>query len=235
MKASDLMTTQVATIRPDASIAEAIRIMLQKRISGLPVVNAAGTLVGIVTEGDFLRRSELATQRHRPRWLEFLTGPHRLADEYVHAHARKVEDVMTAEVATVTQDTGVDVIVQLMEKHRIKRLPVLRDGKVVGIVSRANLLHALAPLATKSSPALDHSLANDTLIRNRILAEIDKQKWAPRALVEIAVTDSVVHLRGIVLDEKDRQALRVLAENVPGVESVEDHLEFVPPMPVLVG
>lgn len=233
MKASDLMTTQVVTIAPEASIAEAIRIMLQKRVSGLPVVNPAGALVGIVTEGDFLRRRELATERHRPRWLEFLIGPHRLADEYVHAHARKIQDVMTADVVTVTEGAGVDAIVQLMEKHRIKRLPVLRDGKVVGIVSRANLLHALAPLAAKSSPAVDRSLANDTQIRNRILAEIDKQIWAPRALVEIGVTDGVVHLRGTVLDEKDRPALRVLAENVPGVERVEDHLEFVPPMPVL--
>lgn len=233
MKASDLMTTHVVTIPPEASIAEAIRIMLQKRVSGLPVVDAGGALVGVVTEGDFLRRGELATERHRPRWLEFLVGPHRLADEYVRAHARKVADVMSADVATVTEETPVDAVVQLMEKRRVKRLPVLRHGKVVGIISRANLLLALARIAAKSPPAIDDALADDMTIRSRVLAEIDKQVWAPRALLEVTVTEGVVHLRGVILDEKDRQALRVLAETVPGVKGIEDHLEYVPPMPAI--
>ena len=121
--------------------------MLQNRISGLPVVDAQGNLVGMVTEGDFLRRGEIGTQRRRPKWLEFLVGPGRLADEYVHPPAEKVEEVMTRDPVTVSEDDSLETVVELMERRRIKRLPVLRDGKMVGIVSRANLMHALASLA----------------------------------------------------------------------------------------
>ena len=147
MKVRDVMTRKVLSIEPDANVLQAVRSMLQNKISGLPVVNADGHLVGIVTEGDFLRRAETATERRRPGWLEFLVGPGRLADEYVHTHARKIADVMTRDPHTVTEDTSLEDVVQLMEKHRIKRLPVVRGKLLVGIVSRANLLHALASLA----------------------------------------------------------------------------------------
>lgn len=231
MKAYDIMTTRVATTRADAPIAEAIRVMLQRRVSGLPVVDAGGRLVGIVTEGDFMRRSETSTERHRPRWLEFILGPHRLADEYVRSHARTVEDVMTRDVATIDDYASIDTIVRLMEKRRVKRLPVVRDGRVAGMISRADLMRALARLTAKSPSPPDHSFANDAKIRKAILTEMDRQSWAPKASVNIDVRDGVVQLHGVVWDEKDRQALRVLAENVPGVEKVEDHLEFMPPIP----
>jgi CBS domain-containing protein len=231
MKAFDIMTTRVATIRPDAPIAEAIRVMLQKRISGLPVVDAEERLIGIVTEGDFMRRSETSTERLRPRWLEFILGPHRLADEYVRTHARKVEDVMTRNVATVDDVTPIDRIVRLMEERRVKRLPVLREGKVAGMISRADLMRVLARLTAKSATVADHGFAADAKIRRAILAEMDKQLWAPRASVNIEVRDGVVQLLGVIWDEKDRQALRVLAENAPGVAKVEDHLEYAPPIP----
>src|SRR6187549_447638 len=134
-------------------LAAAIRIMLQSRISGLPVTNSDGRLVGILTEGDFLRRIETGTQRRRPRWLEYLVGPGRLADEYTRSHGRKVREIMTFDVLSVTEDTPLDEVVRLMEKRRIKRLPVVRGNEVVGIVSRANLVHALAGLAREVKPA----------------------------------------------------------------------------------
>jgi predicted transcriptional regulator len=139
--------------------------MLQRHISGLPVVDQKGRVVGIVTEGDFLRRAETGTQRRRPRWLEYLIGPGRLADEYTRSHGRKVSEIMTADPLTVTEETSLDEVVRLMEKCQIKRLPVIREQQVVGIVSRANLVHALASVARQIKP----TSASDQAIRDRIL------------------------------------------------------------------
>ena len=197
--------------------------MLQNRISGLPVVGPKGELVGMVTEGDFLRRGEIGTQRRRNRWLEFLVGPGRLADEYVHTRGRKVEEVMTREPVTVTEDTPLDEVVRLMERHRIKRLPVLREGKLVGIVTRANIMHALVSLAAETkAPAGD-----DAAIREQILAECAKQSWAPMS--NVVVRNGVVELWGTITDERERAALIVAAENVPGVKTVHDHLVWIEP------
>ncbi|HXW23953.1 MAG TPA: CBS domain-containing protein, partial [Xanthobacteraceae bacterium] len=173
MKAADIMTSRVISVAPDASILECIRLMLQYRISGLPVIDAAGSLVGVVTEGDFLRRVEAGTARKRPRWLEFIAGPGRLADEYVHSHGRKVAEVMSPEPIAISEDTPLEEVVRVMEQRRIKRLPVMRGSKVVGIVSRANLLHALASVAREAAPAAK----DDQVIRERVLAEIAKQPW----------------------------------------------------------
>jgi CBS domain-containing protein len=145
------MTGRVVTVAPDASVLEAIRLMLERHISGLPVIDASGALVGVITEGDFLRRVETGTERKRPRWLELVLGPRRLAEEYVHTHARRVEEVMTHEPITVTEDTPLDDVVKIMERRRIKRLPVMRGSQLVGVVSRANLLHALAALGRSAA------------------------------------------------------------------------------------
>jgi CBS domain-containing protein len=225
MQAKEVMTTGVVTIEPSATVMQAVRLMLQKRISGLPVINASGDLIGIVTEGDFLRRTETKTERRRPRWLEFIVGPGRLADEYVHSHGRKVEDVMTPDPITVSEDTQLDEIVQMMEKRGIKRVPVVRGKRLVGIVSRANLLHALASLA----PTAPEPSASDTSIRDRLLAELDKQKWAPIGALNVVVRDGNVELWGTITDERERQALIVAAENIPGVKAVRDHLAWVEP------
>ena len=193
MQASDLMTRNVVTVREGASIGEGVRLMLQWGISGLPVVDTMGGLVGIVTEGDFLRRSEMGTERRRPRWLAFLLGTGRLAEEYMHTHARKVAEVMTTEVQTIAEDTPVSEIVGIMEKYRIKRLPVLRNGAIVGIVSRANLIRALANFADQIPTTSD----SDLDIRDYLLDEIAKQPWAPRATVEnVTVHRGLVHLSG---------------------------------------
>lgn len=223
MKAKDIMTTSVLAVRPGDTVAHAIQLMLQKRISGLPVVDASGRPVGMVTEGDLLRRAETGTARYRPRWLEFLVGPGRLADEYTHSHGRKVEEVMTLEPATVTEDAALEEIVRLMEQRRIKRVPVVRDRQVVGIVTRANLLHALASLSHEAKPASQ----SDAAIREQLLKELDKQPWAPVGALDVTVRDGVVSLWGAITDERERQALVVAAENVPGVKAVKDHLAWI--------
>ncbi len=226
MKAEDIMTRRVISVGPDATIFEAVRLMLQHRISGLPVVDASGNLIGMVTEGDFLRRAEIGTERHRPRWLEFVLGPGRGAAEYTHSHSRRVDEIMSTEPYSVSEDAPVEEIVSLMERRRIKRVPVTRDARVVGIVSRANLVRAMLPLArVAQQPA-----QSDTDIRKQIQAELERQKWAPVALVTATVKDGVVDLCGTILDERDRVALRVLAESIPGVKAVHEHLAFVEPM-----
>ena len=227
MRAVDVMTVDPVFISPDESIVEAIRVMLQRKFSGLPVVDSTGSLVGIVTEGDLLRRTETGTQRKRPRWIEFLIGSGRLANEYVHATGRKVRDVMTYEVHTVTEDAPLDEIVQLMERHQIKRLPVVRDGKLVGIVTRVNLLRALASVVGETKPVAG---GDDASIRARIYAELQKQPWAPVNTLDIVVRDGIVHLWGVVLDKRQREATYVVAENTSGVKGIEDHLVWVEPM-----
>jgi CBS domain-containing protein len=226
MKASDVMTCTILSVRPDATIAEAIRMMLDNRISGLPVVDEAGRLVGILTEGDLLRRGETGTERHRPRWLEILMGPGRLAEEYVRTHGRKIGEVMTRDPVCVSPDTPLKEVVQLMERRRIKRVPVLDGDVPVGILSRADLMRGLAG-ALAETPA---AATSDEEIRERILAELASSAWVPRDGIAITVENGVVDLNGVILDEKERAALRVAAENVPGVRAVEDHLVWVEPV-----
>jgi CBS domain-containing protein len=223
MQAKDIMTRSVATVEAGETVMHAIRLMLQKGISGLPVVDGSGRLVGILTEGDLLRRAETGTERRRPRWMEFLLGPGRLADEYTHTHGRKVQEIMTVEPATVTEGTPLEEIVHLMEKRQIKRVPVVRDRQLVGIVSRANLLHALASLSREVKPVAQ----SDVAIREQLLKDIGKQSWAPVALIDIVVRAGVVELWGTITDERQRQALIVAAENIPGVKAVHDHLAWI--------
>jgi len=226
MKVRDVMSPRVISVDPDAGILDAIRLMLDNRISGLPVIDAGGDLVGIVTEGDFLRRSETGTERRRPRWLEFLLGPGTLADDYVRSHARTVRDVMTEAPVTVDENAGVEEAVTAMERHRIKRLPVTRNGQVVGIISRANLVYAVASLARQAPP----QAMSDVAIRDALLAQFRELSWAPAAFVDPVVRDGVVELWGTITEESQRQALKVCAENIPGVRSVVSHLTWVEPL-----
>jgi CBS domain-containing protein len=225
MKAVDVMTREIISISPDASIMEAVRLMLQHKISGLPVIDTAGKLQGIVTEGDFLRRVETGTERKRSRFVEFLLGPGRLAEEYTQASGRKVGEVMTPDVHTVTEDAPLEQVVHLMERHRVKRLPVVRGDQMVGIVTRKNLMRALASFVLSAQPVA----AGDAEIRERLLAELRKHAWAPVGLIDVAVKDGVVKLSGALTDERERQAIRIAAENIPGVKKVEDHLIWIEP------
>jgi CBS domain-containing protein len=180
MKAIDIMTQNVITTTPEASVDEAVRLMLGHNISGLPVVGNTGTVVGIVTEGDLLRRTETGTERQRARWLEFLIAPGLLAEEYKRSHGRKVGEVMTAATISVTAQTPLAEVVALMESRRVKRLPVVENGRLIGIVSRADLLRVLAEMLPKSSVGP----ISDADIRRRVLAEISKQSWAPHATID---------------------------------------------------
>ena len=224
MRVKDVMTPKVISVGADETVVNAARLMLRHQISGLPVIDKEGELVGIVTEGDFLRRGELGTQRRRPKWLEFVLGPGKLAQEYVQASSKKVEDVMTPDPQTIGEDESLETVVDMMERHRIKRIPVTRGGRVVGIISRANLMHALASLARDANPPT----GDDSTIRNSIIATIARQDWAPH--VNVIVKDGVAELYGVVTDDRERQGLVVAAETVPGVKRVVDHLVWVEPI-----
>jgi CBS domain-containing protein len=228
VKAKDIMTSPVVSVELDATIVQAAQIMLQKRVSGLPVVDKGGRLVGMVTEGDFLRRVETGTERRRPRWLEFLIGSGRLAAEYTHSHSRKVEDVMTRDPISVGEDTPLEEVVDLMERRQIKRVPVVSGERLTGIVSRANLVQALASISREASSVTQ----TDEIIRSLLLAELAKQKWGPPAPVYVnpIVRNGIVELWGTIIDERERRALIVAAENVRGVKEVKDHVVTVDPV-----
>jgi CBS domain-containing protein len=232
MKAKDVMTSPIVSVEPGATVLHAIQIMLRRNISGLPVVDKNGDLVGIVTEGDFLRRIETGTQQHRARWLEFLVGPGQLAAEYTHSHGRKVEDVMTRELFTASEESPIEQVVDLMDSRRIKRVPVVRGKNVVGIISRANLLHALASISAEAKPGTEA----DENIRSLLLAELANQQWAHMSLMYVnpIVRHGTVELWGTITDERERQALTVAAENVPGVTAVRDHLVLISPISGMV-
>lgn len=235
MNAADVMTQPVISVTPETTIVEMAQLLLQHRISGLPVVGPDGAVVGMVTEGDLLRRIETGTQRRHSRWLEFLISPGRLAQEYTDANARKVGEVMTEDVISVAPGDSLLEVVQLMEQHRVKRLPVIDAERLVGIVSRADLvqalLHNLAEPAgiPPAMPGGDETTA-DAEIRERILAEIAKQPWGRRAGIDVRVKTGTVELYGTITDERERAALRVLAENLPGVKAVRDNLVWVEPL-----
>lgn len=226
MQAQEIMTRQVITIRSDSALQDGIAAMLRHGISGMPVVDEQGRPVGMLSEGDLLRRTELDTERRRPRWLAFLLGPGKLAEEYTHTHGRTVADVMTDKLYSVAPHTPVQDVVQLMERHRIKRVPVLENGQLVGIVSRANLLRALALAA----PALPAGTSSDQEIRERLARELASTEWAPRYMIDQVVQNGVVHLYGTILDEREREALCVAARNTPGVKEVHDHIVWCEPV-----
>jgi len=234
MNAADIMTQPVIGVTPETTLAEAARLMLQHRISGLPVTDKSDALVGIVTEGDLLRRVELGTERRRPRWIELLFGAGRLAGDYTDAHARKVGEVMTKTVVTVTRRTTLPEIVRLMETHRINRVPVVERGRPVGIVSRANLVRALLPSLKRQAASGGKRKLNAAQIREQILAEISKEPWGPRFSVDVTVKRGIAELHGTITDERERNALKIVAENAPGVKAVRDHLVWVEPISGLV-
>jgi CBS domain-containing protein len=216
MNAADIMARPVVSVTPEATVADVARLMLDNRISGLPVIDRSGALVGIISEGDLLRRAETGTIRRRPRWLEFISAPGRLAKDYAEAHANRVADVMTGAVVTIGPDAPLQEIVDVMERRRVKRLPVVDAGRVVGIVTRADLVRAFVDRL----PPRHAALVPDAEIRDRIKEEIAKQPWARRAYIEVHVARGEVELRGTVIEERARTALQVIAKNVAGVRRV---------------
>jgi CBS domain-containing protein len=225
MRAHQIMTRKVITVGPSTSIVAAANIMLEKHVSGLPVVDETGKLVGVVSQGDFIRRAEIGTQRKRGRWLKFLLGSGTTASDFVHERGRKVGEIMTLDPCTVTEDATLESVIQLMEQNNIKRLPVMRGDQLVGIVTRSNLLQTVAELARD----VPDPTADDDHIRNHIVACIEKADWTPFGL-SVLVRNGNVHLSGVITNEKSRQAAIVATENVSGVKKVHDHLCWVDPM-----
>jgi CBS domain-containing protein len=223
MRADQIMTQRVITIDPEASIIEAAALMVQHRIGGLPVVNKSGELIGLISESDFLRRVELGTQRKRGRWLELLVGSGRAAAEFVRQEGRKVGEVMTANPRSIIEATSLEEIAKIMEANHIKRLPVLRGTRVVGIVTRFNLVQAVAHFV-RDNPVRS---VEDDQIRTAIVAVIEKAKWSPSRL-NVSVHDGIATLHGLVKNPHCRRAAIVAAENVAGVRLVQDGLDTFP-------
>ena len=225
MRAMDIMTSEVITVEENATVQAAAELMAEHGISALPVVDKDTRVIGIVSEGDLLHRAETATEQRRSWWLEMMTSTNQLAGEYIRSHSAKVTDVMTRDVISVTDTTPVADIAVLLESNRIKRLPVLREGKLAGIVSRANLVRALAMTVNDRA---SNTEADDTDIRNKLLAKLKAQKWAEVSPANVTVKDGVVHLWSSYLSEQEKRALVVAAENISGVRRVEDHMRPVP-------
>jgi CBS domain-containing protein len=235
MRATDVMTPTVITVDPDTTVQGLAALLSERGISGAPVVDATGRMIGIVSEGDLLHRAELGTEGRAERrhswWLDhFASGQ---ARDYVKSHGRTVKDIMSRDVVTVTEETDLAEIATLLETNRIKRLPVVRDGKIVGIVTRSNLVRALVASPAAASSGADVT-ADDRALRTRLLAELGRQPWAARLWAQdIIVSGGVIHLWfGSDEPEDRRRAIRVAAENVPGARGVEEHIVPVPMMPV---
>jgi CBS domain-containing protein len=219
MKASDVMVSPVITVKPTSSVQEAAKVLLESRISALPVVDNQDRLVGIVSEGDLMHRAEAGTERRRSWWLRFLASDETLADDYVRAHAGKVEDVMTRHLITASPETPVHEIASLLEKNGIKRVPIVKDGQLVGIVSRANLIQAVASARKQAEISL-----SDAAIRESLLTHLNTQAWADTSLLNVTVNNGIVDLWGFTESDVERKAIRVAAETMPGVRGVNDNL-----------
>jgi CBS-domain-containing membrane protein len=225
LTAADVMTMAVITVRPETSIHEIAKLLCDHHISGVPVIDDEERLLGIVSEGDLIGHAQLAGEQRRSWWQTFLSGPMVLAQHYAKSHGRTASDVMTKEVVTVLETTSVADIAHTLEQHRIKRVPVVRDGRIVGIVTRSNLLQVLA--TTDMSKPMNVA---DRIIRERLNEELEDQPWAYLLSKNIVVENGFVHLFGIVQSDEERHAIRLAAENQAGVKAVEDHLSVVPPV-----
>jgi CBS domain-containing protein len=219
MKARDVMVSPVVTVKPSSSVREVATLFLQRRISAVPVIDDQGKVVGIVSEGDLMHRSEAGTERRHSWWLRPFISAEALANDYAKAHARKVADVMVRNVITAAPDTPLHEIASLLEKKSIKRVPIVKDGQLVGIVSRANLIQAVAG----SRKELDIPLS-DAAIRDKLLEHLKRQEWAHTALLNVTVNGGIVDLWGIIQSEAERKAIRVAAEATPGVCAVNDNM-----------
>jgi CBS domain-containing protein len=224
MQVRDVMVSPVITVTRSATVQNVAKILLENRISAVPVIDDAGKVIGIVTEGDLIRRAEAGTERRDSWWVRFLAGEAAIAADYVKSHARRVEDIMTTDVATATPEMPLHEIATLLEERGIKRVPVVNEhGNLIGIISRANLIQLIA----STRPKLEMSLPDST-IRDKLLDDLKKRSWAHPHRLNVAVINGTVDLWGFVESDTERKAIRVAAENVPGVVSVNDHLLIDP-------
>jgi CBS domain-containing protein len=215
------MVTDVITVTPETTIKDAAQALLDHRISGLPVVNAAGELVGVISEGDLMRRIEIGTERRRGWWLELMTSPETRIQEFVRSHATKVADLMTPNVVTAEEGTTLREIASLLERHGIKRVPIVRGRRLVGLVSRANILQAFAAASRATGKTTS---SDDRATREEVIRQIQQVPGGMPWLVTVTVEDGVVELRGAVASLEQKAALRVAAERAAGVRGVNDQL-----------
>jgi CBS-domain-containing membrane protein len=221
MKVRDVMTPNVVSVTADTAVPEIATLMLERRISAVPVIDAKAQVVGVISEGDLIRRPELGTDKPRSRWLRFFMSDDDRAHDFVKTHGLHARDVMSRPVVSVTPEATLTDVVNLMTTRRIKRVMVLEHGKLVGVVTRSDLLrtlHAREALPTEGVPQ------DDASVRARILKTIDEQGWAASAIINVQVTDGTAYLWGVVDSDEQRKAIMVAVEGVPGVRAIEDHL-----------
>ena len=224
MNAANMMTSPVVTIGPEASVRDAAWTMLTNRISAVPVLDGQGRLIGILSEGDLLRRAETGTQRRRSWWGMLGLGSEQLAAEFVKSHGRKVADVMSRNVITAHEDTPAPEIARLMETHGIKRVPIVEDGKLVGIVSRADFLTALTGVHQEATAAN----GDDAALRGVIIARLGRMPWFQPSIINVAVSDGNVELTGLADSDAQRRAVLIVVETTPGVRAVQDNMRVQP-------
>jgi CBS domain-containing protein len=220
MIAADVMVRNVVSVKPDDAVGDVVDLLLEHDISAVPVIDDDKNVIGIVSEADLVRRKEIDTDRTHHWWIKAVLPASKLAHEFSKAHGQRVDEVMSRNVITAAEDTSLGNIATLLERHRVKRVPIVRGNKLVGIVSRSNLIQALA----SAMPALEGPTASDRQIRLDVLDRLAHQKWTEFGETNIIVKDGVVHLWGLVHTPAERTALVALAEEVPGVVSVSDEM-----------
>jgi CBS domain-containing protein len=227
MRVQDIMTTDVCAVGPETPVVEIARRLTERRISAVPVINAERSVLGIVSEGDLLRRPEIGTEPRRSWWLELVGTTDARAREYVKTHGIAARDVMTRHVVVVDEAKSLGDVADILQSHGIKRVPVVRDGKLVGIVSRGDLVRALAQTPL---PAAGSASRDDRAIEGELKRRIEAESWADSVYLNYVVRDRVVEFWGWARSADHQAALRVLAEGVPGVERVESNLTLGPPI-----
>lgn len=222
MQARDVMTANVITADPDASVRDIAKLLVEHKVSGVPVVDKSGKLVGIVSEGDLMRRPESETEHHRSWWLKLLVSHDQKVAEYIKTHGQHAADVMSRPVITVAEDATLEKVADTLQKHRVKRAPVMRGEKMIGIVARADLLHGLIARQAGHAPSTDDNKIKAALERELKSAEVDAR------FLNMIVSGGVVHVWGVVTSAEDREAVRVAAESTAGVKQVQLNVDVMP-------
>jgi CBS domain-containing protein len=224
MKAADIMTGHVISVSPETTVLAAAKLLDENGISAVPVTDKENRILGMLSEGDLIRRIEIGTKKRHSWWLRLLGGPAPVAADFVKSHAAKVSDVMTKDVISVPEDAPLEEVAMLMERYQVKRLPVVRDGKVIGVVSRSNIVRALA----NTSQPLPPLAMSDRNLQAHVLANLKAQPFGKPWLVSVSVLNGVATLWGPTSSAAERQALRVAAETTPGVREVKDYTMLWP-------
>ena len=225
MLARQIMTKDVISVGPESTVRDVARLLIERRISGVPVVDGDSRVLGMISEADLIFRVETGARRPRSWWLSLFAGGGESAADFIKSHSRHVSDLMTRDVVWVEEETPVADVAKTLEERHVRRVPVLRQGRLVGIISRADLVRMLA---LSPEPLKAISSSTDEAIQEQVASALRAQPWAGGFPIKVIVTNGVVHLWGLVGSGTEEKAIRVLAEEIPGVERVESHLELMP-------